>query len=212
MYHFHRTRHLPRHPVLLLHRHSGGEGARGVRRQGAGDIGQSRLRAGVSRADEHAGMDADLPAVAVAVCDLHQRCWRAALGLIWIVGRILYMTGYSQAAEKRGPGFGFRPRLPPFSGWVRSAPSSGDLFMDEKSYHTSLRERSDEAIQSCRGSELLRAACHRARVRATRWLAMTRTTSSAGSLNPWRTGMPCRRARPRAACSSPRASWTPTAS
>ena len=28
---------------------------------------------GVSRADEHAGMDADLPALAVAVCDLHQR-------------------------------------------------------------------------------------------------------------------------------------------
>ena len=29
----------------------------------------------------------------------------AALGLVWIVGRILYMTGYPQAAEKRGPGF-----------------------------------------------------------------------------------------------------------
>ena len=28
----------------------------------------------------------------------------AALGLVWIVGRILYMTGYSQAAEKRGTG------------------------------------------------------------------------------------------------------------
>jgi glutathione S-transferase len=32
----------------------------------------------------------------------------AALGLVWIVGRILYMTGYSQAAEKRGPGFGIQ--------------------------------------------------------------------------------------------------------
>jgi glutathione S-transferase len=29
----------------------------------------------------------------------------AVLGLIWIVGRILYMTGYSQAANKRGLGF-----------------------------------------------------------------------------------------------------------
>src|SRR3979409_2085908 len=30
----------------------------------------------------------------------------AAVGLIWIAGRILYMIGYSQAAEKRGRGFG----------------------------------------------------------------------------------------------------------
>src|ERR1700732_3537388 len=30
----------------------------------------------------------------------------AAIGVVWIVGRILYMTGYSQAAEKRGRGFG----------------------------------------------------------------------------------------------------------
>jgi glutathione S-transferase len=29
----------------------------------------------------------------------------AVLGLLWIAGRILYMTGYSQAANKRGPGF-----------------------------------------------------------------------------------------------------------
>ncbi len=68
-------------------------------------IGQSRLRAGVSRADEHAGMDADLPALALAVCHLHQRSHRRRLGLVWIAGRILYMTGYSQAADKRGTGF-----------------------------------------------------------------------------------------------------------
>jgi glutathione S-transferase len=30
----------------------------------------------------------------------------AVLGLVWIAGRILYMIGYSQAAQKRGPGFG----------------------------------------------------------------------------------------------------------
>ena len=32
----------------------------------------------------------------------------AALGVVWIVGRVLYMTGYSQAAEKRGRGFGIQ--------------------------------------------------------------------------------------------------------
>lgn len=32
----------------------------------------------------------------------------AALGLVWIAGRILYLTGYSQAASKRGPGFGIQ--------------------------------------------------------------------------------------------------------
>ena len=29
----------------------------------------------------------------------------AALGAVWIVGRILYVIGYSQAVAKRGPGF-----------------------------------------------------------------------------------------------------------
>jgi len=29
----------------------------------------------------------------------------AVLGLVWVAGRILYLTGYSQAAAKRGPGF-----------------------------------------------------------------------------------------------------------
>jgi len=28
-----------------------------------------------------------------------------ALGAIWIIGRIVYFVGYSQAAAKRGPGF-----------------------------------------------------------------------------------------------------------
>ena len=32
----------------------------------------------------------------------------AVLGAVWIVGRILYMTGYSQAAEKRSRGFGIQ--------------------------------------------------------------------------------------------------------
>jgi len=32
----------------------------------------------------------------------------ALVGLVWITGRILYLIGYSQAAEKRGPGFGIQ--------------------------------------------------------------------------------------------------------
>ncbi|MGZ5874993.1 MAG: MAPEG family protein [Bradyrhizobium sp.] len=32
----------------------------------------------------------------------------AALGVVWIAGRILYMTGYAHAAEKRGRGFGIQ--------------------------------------------------------------------------------------------------------
>src|SRR5437879_13679769 len=32
----------------------------------------------------------------------------AAIGLVWIVGRALYLTGYSQAAEKRSRGFGIQ--------------------------------------------------------------------------------------------------------
>jgi glutathione S-transferase len=32
----------------------------------------------------------------------------AALGLVWIAGCVLYLTGYSQAANKRGPGFGIQ--------------------------------------------------------------------------------------------------------
>jgi glutathione S-transferase len=32
----------------------------------------------------------------------------AGIGLVWIVGRILYLSGYAQAAEKRGMGFGIQ--------------------------------------------------------------------------------------------------------
>jgi glutathione S-transferase len=35
--------------------------------------------------------------------------WLAAsIGLVWIAGRVLYLIGYSRAAEKRGPGFGIQ--------------------------------------------------------------------------------------------------------
>ena len=32
--------------------------------------------------------------------------WGAGLAAVWLLGRIIYAWGYSQAAEKRGPGFG----------------------------------------------------------------------------------------------------------
>jgi len=32
----------------------------------------------------------------------------AGLGAVWIIGRIVYFIGYSQAAAKRGPGFGIQ--------------------------------------------------------------------------------------------------------
>jgi glutathione S-transferase len=32
----------------------------------------------------------------------------AVIGLVWIVGRILYIVSYSMAANKRGPGFGIQ--------------------------------------------------------------------------------------------------------
>ena len=32
----------------------------------------------------------------------------AALGVVWIIGRIVYVRGYVAAAEKRGPGFGIQ--------------------------------------------------------------------------------------------------------
>jgi glutathione S-transferase len=34
--------------------------------------------------------------------------WAAVLGVIWIVGRILFMVGYAEAAEKRDKGFGIQ--------------------------------------------------------------------------------------------------------
>jgi glutathione S-transferase len=32
----------------------------------------------------------------------------AVLGVVWIGGRVLYMVSYSEAADKRGPGFGIQ--------------------------------------------------------------------------------------------------------
>ena len=32
--------------------------------------------------------------------------WAASIGTVWIAGRVMYLLGYSKAANKRGPGFG----------------------------------------------------------------------------------------------------------
>jgi glutathione S-transferase len=32
----------------------------------------------------------------------------AGIGVVWLIGRILYLTGYSKAAASRGPGFGIQ--------------------------------------------------------------------------------------------------------
>jgi len=32
----------------------------------------------------------------------------AALGVVWIIGRIIYLIGYRKAVERRGPGFGIQ--------------------------------------------------------------------------------------------------------
>ena len=41
----------------------------------------------------------------------------AALGVVRIIGRILYMIGYAKAANKRGPGFGIQA-LAAFALWL----------------------------------------------------------------------------------------------
>src|SRR5579863_10759684 len=34
--------------------------------------------------------------------------WAAGVGVIWIIGRVLYLTGYSKAAAARSRGFGIQ--------------------------------------------------------------------------------------------------------
>ncbi|HEV7157983.1 MAG TPA: MAPEG family protein [Caulobacteraceae bacterium] len=34
--------------------------------------------------------------------------WAAGVGVLWIVGRVLYLAGYTKAAAARGPGFGIQ--------------------------------------------------------------------------------------------------------
>jgi glutathione S-transferase len=53
----------------------------------------------------------------------------ALIGLVWIVGRILYMTGYSQAPENGAGDLGFRQRRLLFFGLARFSESSGISFM-----------------------------------------------------------------------------------
>ncbi len=48
-----------------------------------------------------------LPLLWLATRYFHALPWLpAAFGVVWIVGRVLYMRGYLAALDKRGPGFG----------------------------------------------------------------------------------------------------------
>lgn len=58
-------------------------------------------RANVNTLEQLAMM---LPVLWVSAVALGDR-WAAILGLVWIVGRILYVTGYVRAADQRGTGF-----------------------------------------------------------------------------------------------------------
>src|SRR5712675_3517754 len=66
--------------------------------------------------------------------------------------------------------------LPPEDERMGADPTGGlDYFLGREPAIRHCEERSDEAIHSSlRAYGLLRGACHRARIRATRWLAMTK--------------------------------------
>ena len=58
-------------------------------------------RAHVNTLEQFAAMVPAMWVFAYAVGDT----WAALLGLVWVVGRIAYVTGYVSAADKRGTGF-----------------------------------------------------------------------------------------------------------
>ena len=45
----------------------------------------------------------------------------AAIGAVWVIGRILYILGYAKAVEKRGPGFAIQSLAPSRSGSAQQA-------------------------------------------------------------------------------------------
>jgi glutathione S-transferase len=58
-------------------------------------------RAHVNTLEQFAAMVPALWVFAYAVGDR----WAALLGLVWVVGRVIYVTGYASAADKRNTGF-----------------------------------------------------------------------------------------------------------
>src|SRR4029434_9011412 len=75
-----RDRHRPRRGLLLLSRDPRFGGAPELRCEAAGDRRSSRVRARIPRAYEHARVDADLPAAALALRDLLERRFGRAAG------------------------------------------------------------------------------------------------------------------------------------
>ena len=202
-------------PGLLLLLHPGVAGARQIRRQGAGHFGQSGFRARVSRADEHAGMAADLPAVAVAVCDLyrrrHRRRDRAGLGDRPHPLRVRLCQGGQDAARALRSRRWRRSRC----GWARSARSCGGWCRRERTRRHVVPANARDPYARAERSDVL--TIHR-RTSASGWARFAlrhrddSLTSPAGSRNPSPPGTPCRRGPRRAACSNPTASSIPTAS
>lgn len=90
---------------LLLHRPARRWCTSAVRHQGPGCVRTSRLRTNHACTNEHARVDANFSAClwlfAIYVGDRGA----AAIGMVWIAGRIVYMVDYVAAAERRGRGF-----------------------------------------------------------------------------------------------------------
>lgn len=88
--------------ALFLYGHSGCRRAAEARHCCPRDQRQRRLRTRVPCTDEHAGV-----AAAAGIMDVPYWDQRAvaAVGVVWIVGRAMYMHGYIQAADQRSMGF-----------------------------------------------------------------------------------------------------------
>jgi len=87
----HLDRHNARSFVLFLYRNSSASCPPEVQRALAGDNGSSGLRARFSGTPKYTRMDAYLPAFAMALCNLFDRCRRRStrLGLDWWPDRVL---------------------------------------------------------------------------------------------------------------------------
>ncbi|MDR3510781.1 MAG: MAPEG family protein [Caulobacteraceae bacterium] len=54
------------------------------------------------------GLIVSLPALWLFALFVGNDYVAAGLGLVWVVGRVIYMLGYAKAAESRGPGYGIQ--------------------------------------------------------------------------------------------------------
>jgi hypothetical protein len=177
-------------PVLLLHLYAGGQGARRLRRQIAGHFGQSGFRTRVPRADEYAGMAADLlPSLWLFAIYINDQVGRDRARL----DQRPHLLHDRLLAGDRAT----RTGLPDSSGNMRGAP---------------VRRAWRHCVAACARIRNEQRASLRA-ADGSQWRKRRNAiTSSVGSRYPWPTGTPCRRARWRAACNSRTVSWSRPAS